>query len=382
MWSLILMAMPVYVFKSGLPQPADLALAMFLGVAGLTGYSRLGSTASTTVVRLFAYLGVASGINVFWAVFEQDTSFLRSTLFVLFNSIVFVGFLAFAQQDRKTVVRRTAITMSIALLACGALAILRPDLTEGPRLTLLFNNPNQLAYFCLAANTIVLLTNATLPGQLPKALVVGSTLAAGLVIYLTYSRSALGGFLLLCCIPFIRRPGLALLAAVPLMVAGMLLDNPFASDEYWQQRVDTAAGQDLDELFEERGVDRLIENPEYLLVGAGEGGHERFHTFGLELHSSLAGILFYYGILGLALFVRFLVPTLRGMPVGMAAYLAPALVYGFFHAGLRSRIFWLLLGIATVCASLPTMRKPSRKRPRRLARQRSSHSVRAIGAAS
>lgn len=58
----------------------------------------------------------------------------------------------------------------------------------------------------------------------------------------------------------------------------------------------------LDDTFAGRGYDRICKYPEYLLFGAGEGAHYRFAEKSLflgEIHSSWAGVLFYYGIIDL-----------------------------------------------------------------------------------
>lgn len=364
LWSAILLSVPIYFFQSGLPQPADIALALFCGATGVAGLSRLGGLAMASTRRLGIYLLLISVVNAFWfLVLGFNSGFLLSTTFAAFNTVVFVGFLGFAEASPTRVLRWTGIVTALALVGQGALAILRPDLNNGSRLTLYFNNPNQLAYYCLGASTIVLVINAALPRQMPRLLVVASSLASGLVIYMTYSRSALGGFVMLCAVPFVSRPSLIIAAALPLAIAGSLADGPLSEDPLWQRRVEQAGEQRLSDYIEDRGIDRLVDNPEYLLIGSGEGAHERFHPFGLELHSSVAGIVFYYGVAGLAAFALFILSLVRGLPMSFLAYLAPTAIYSLFHNGLRFRIFWLLLAVVAVIHGLEHARSQDAREP-------------------
>ncbi|MEC7520523.1 MAG: hypothetical protein VYE22_11690 [Myxococcota bacterium] len=374
-WSAILLGVPIYVFQSGLPQPADMALAVFCSLTAAAGFSRLNDAARASTSRLASYLGWVACVNALWFLVESfNTGFLLSTTFAAFNTVVFVGFLSFAERSPETVLRWTGTVTALSLVGQGALAVLRPDLNNGARLTLYFNNPNQLAYYCLGASTVVLVINAALSKKLPRMLVVASSLASGFVIYSTYSRSALGGFAMLCMVPFVRRPALVIAAAIPLAIAGAMADNPIAEDPLWQRRVEQAEAQQLSDYIEDRGIDRIVSNPEYLMLGSGEGAHERFHPFGLELHSSFAGVLFYYGLVGLALFAWFVFSLVRRLPITYLAYLAPTAIYSLFHNGLRFRVFWLLLAVVAVVhgmerasreASAPTPApKPRRRRDR------------------
>ena len=96
-----------------------------------------------------------------------------------------------------------------------------------------------------------------------------------------------------------------------------------------------------------RGYDRMINNPEFLLFGAGEGGFERFESAQPgEVHSSFGTILFAYGLPGLVLFSLFLVMVMRRCGGSRWLLLLPALAYGLTHQGVRFAMFWVLLGVA------------------------------------
>ena len=64
-------------------------------------------------------------------------------------------------------------------------------------------------------------------------------------------------------------------------------------------------GEQKDDSLLHRGYIRLLRNPQYLVLGAGEGAFERLtdEAFDKEFHSTLGNVLMSYGILGLVILV-------------------------------------------------------------------------------
>ncbi len=347
MWALLLLGIPIYVFSSGLPQPADMGLALFLGIAALTCQRYVLSDERRVAVLLVQYVVWVAVVNLTWSLLVgYEPMFFFSTAFAIFNAVVLIGFLAFGSRSPAQVLRVTGRATAIALMALGVLAVLRPGMTNGTRLVLFFNNPNQLAYYALGALTVVMLAHRGNP--LSRVLLFGAIAAAGFLIFRTYSRAALGAYAVLCAVPFVRRPVYILLACLPLLVIAVQSEEAISSDPLWQRRVSEAGSQEFGDYMEDRGVDRLVRNPEYLLFGAGEGKYLRFHPLGLELHSSLASILFCYGLIGLILIGRVAIAIARRVPVDVAMYLLPSVIYSLFHNGMRFRIFWLSISVAAL----------------------------------
>jgi hypothetical protein len=109
-----------------------------------------------------------------------------------------------------------------------------------------------------------------------------------------------------------------------------------------------------------RGYMRVVQYPQYLLYGAGQGKDERFGEVGgyaYEIHSSSVAVLFYYGVLGFMLFAVFLW-KLFSIKKNLL-FLTPLLVYGLFTYGLRSPYFWLALGFLAVMPDLLSSRSRS-----------------------
>lgn len=351
-WAVVALAIPYYVFASGLPQPADMAMAVLLGGALALRWRRVSSRQRRPVIALLAYVGVVSAVNLVWSVAEawQTADFMVSTAFVFFNAVMFSGFIALGAGDERRLLQYTGWSCALSLIAQYGLSLLFPELAEGARLKLFFNNPNQLAYYVLGAMTLVFV--AAQVCAMPRLLVAAAAVAGGFIEYQTYSRAALFGYVALIGLAMARRPGLALAVALPAMTTVSIIDNVMAEDALWQMRLEEVQEGGITEYVEDRGLGRIARFSEHVFLGAGEGLYTRFHPLGLELHSSFANILFSYGLLGASALILFGHAVLRRLPVKVAVLLAPSILYSLFHNGMRFRVFWLVLGAAVVAQAV------------------------------
>jgi O-antigen ligase len=108
--------------------------------------------------------------------------------------------------------------------------------------------------------------------------------------------------------------------------------------------------------LELRGYTRIIDYPQYLIFGSGQGLDERFYLtsdvingqtiyFSFEIHSSFVAILFYYGIIGFILFILFLYRIFKNLNfIQRTAFILP-FIYGLSTYGLRTPIFWFFIGV-------------------------------------
>ena len=98
-----------------------------------------------------------------------------------------------------------------------------------------------------------------------------------------------------------------------------------------------------------RGYIRLIQNPQFLAFGAGEGGFARLTRIAEkqddELHSTLGTILMSYGLVGLGLFGLLLLVIFGRARLASIAYLGPVMLYGITHVGVRFSEFWIFLAL-------------------------------------
>lgn len=99
---------------------------------------------------------------------------------------------------------------------------------------------------------------------------------------------------------------------------------------------------------------RLWKFPEYLLLGSGEGANERWSertSFTGEIHSTLAGLAFYYGLPGVVMFFGFLYNLWRRIPyIWMRLLLIAPFIYSLSTYNLRNSMFWVGMGIFWIIA--------------------------------
>lgn len=345
LWMIAVAGLPFYVFDSGKPQPSDFGfLLLSLGALGSWGAS-IPPRLRKTTIPLIVYSVIVLLVNTVWStMLNFNTQFHVRTGFVLFNGIVFAGMLAMATRAPDHFIRITTRTVAFSILLQGLLMVPFSGRNLSGRLMLFFNNPNQLGYYILGAATVVVMGAER--AKLPRWVIVLCMVAASLLIYRTYSRSSLIGMVILVMISLSRNPLRLGLALAPLTLIGMLVTQSIQEDNMWAARIEHARQGDTREFLEDRGLERLVSHPEHLLLGSGEGDHYRFHAIGLELHSSFAGVAFYYGILGIFSLLWFFFSVANASGPRSAMLLLPVLAYNFFHNGLRARMFWFVLAMA------------------------------------
>jgi hypothetical protein len=217
------------------------------------------------------------------------------------------------------------------------------------RQALFFNNENQLGYFCVLAGTIFVLGARRFRISLPSQLIFYAALTY--LALLAQSRGAILGLAALVIVALLGRPLRLLLALGSVIGIYLILavSPPLVSKS--EERYVVPGEYDT---LATRGYDRIVNYPEYLLFGAGEGAYERFRSdlYGSEIHSSYGTLLFCYGIPGTALFTLALLGICRRDPTS-ALYLIPAFIHGAGHQGLRFAFFWATMAFLC-CYALKT----------------------------
>ena len=354
MWALYIVLFPVYIFKSGLPQPGDMLLIILAPLVLIGRRAKLPPAHAGVMRALWIFIWWVIAVNLGWTVilnawtFKGKISFLWSPLFYIYNAVVFLVFLALYQKFSSRLLQVTAKLVFYTLLLQAVVA----TLLIGTKLRTmgLFNSPNQLGYYALLSASILVIMQRR--GYTSTIEVVIGSLAATYLSLLSASKAALGGILILAVVATIARfrtMFIVILVLVPLLV----IPNPMLDAlDRALHRIET--DQSL-HFMEERGYDRVLNHPEYWLLGAGEGNYKRFDDGALigshEIHSSFGTLLFCYGIVGIAMFGAFIWATLRRTGMRTWLLIMPSLAYGVTHQSLRFTLFWVMLAIIVVLRS-------------------------------
>lgn len=343
-----ILASPFYVFKSGLPQPADFILIVFAITAYLHSLLIWGRMPSSLMPRPWLYLVLWVVIVVLaWSLIMLSSNFLMEALFWIYNLLVSSSlvYLLVLRPDFK---RYFEMAVQLSLLISGVGVVLSLGFSVRP--TGFFNNPNQLAFYSLCGLAILQALNK---GYIKMGFLgIASFGASVLGILAAASLAAISGLALLVAAHVIASRDFVLVFRT-VLVGGlaigliMMIDSPIkdavlSNVEYRMQ----VADKKVDSVSEERNYDRIIEFPQYTLLGAGEAHLERFYPYDVnEIHSSFGNLIFSYGIPGLLLFVLLSYIVLRRAPTPIWFVLFGLYVYSVTHMGLRTTSFWIFFAI-------------------------------------
>ena len=162
---------------------------------------------------------------------------------------------------------------------------------------------------------------------------------------------------ILCLLHFIKTPRLILLGLVALVPVYFLMGDSMLAERVTGRL--QGIGEQQDDTLLSRGYVRILRNPEYALVGAGEGAEYRFNEPGTseqidvdhEIHSTFGTILFSYGLIGSIAFAVAVWCLYKMSCRGSFLYLFPPFLYGLTHQGLRFSFLWLLMAVIIVVGS-------------------------------
>lgn len=335
---------------SGVPQVADYYFVGFLGLLLLRLPFRVSRPALSVCAAIVCFVCYTALINFIWATNLEDLSLMTSSLFYTYDCLLFLTVLTLYSCFKDAFLKATfwAVVASVFLQAVlSPLAIV----SSFSRQALFFNDENQLGYYCVLS--AIIFVAGTRRFSIPLHYQAPFYAAIGYLAFLSQSRSALMGLGTLAVLAVIGRPFrlLVLAAGVVVVYLALTLTSGLVtkSDERLvvQGRYDTLAA---------RGYDRILNYPEYLLFGAGEGAYHRFRSdlYDSEIHSTYGTLLFCYGVVGTCLFAAGLLLIARN-DLPFALLIIPAFVHGSAHQGLRFAFFWTMLGF--ICCLAVDKRK-------------------------
>ncbi len=381
LFAIVVLAGPIYIFKSGVPQPADMLMAFLVAVV-LTGFVIKPPVHRDLYLVGALFLGHATIINLFWWTQDKAISFLLSPVYFAFNFLAFIVIVSLMREFRERFVVVCQAAFAAAIILEVVVMVAWPSYSKsGERSIGTFNNPNQLGYWALlmGASLLVLKRDQRL-NLLDMALLGG----AGMVVMHSLSKAALLSFAVLLSIALVcQRPTRlvkAALIALVLMSMTVAVADPALVGRFFSEGMASKVANRLDDIGKQkddslagRGYDRIWHDPEYLVLGAGEGASYRFSDSQInayqdqkELHSTLGTVLFSYGIVGFALFAFLMRLVFRPAPWAHFLYSVPIWMYGFTHQGLRFTAFWMFFALVFGMAHYVDATRPAENARRRI----------------
>jgi|26BtaG_2_1085354.scaffolds.fasta_scaffold00421_5 hypothetical protein len=353
LWFFALIGSQFYVFSSGSIQPGNIPLLLIIAFS-VFKVKKLKNIDIDIIKYLLFFLVYSLTVNLIWSIIEQDTQFIFSSLFWLFGFLVLIsGIIDFNSSKVVSFVKSSAFLGIISLLVFWFFGLGEP--TSPPRYNAYFNDPNQMAFWVLCVFSVYFY----LIPKGSKWLVAILLMLSVVLVFATMSRSALLGLVFSTIGVVIRFQGLGAKSSLSnkifYIVSSLIVFVPtflyFSKSNAYNNLVTRLLTSDFGSQAEIRGYTRILEYPEYLFLGAGQGLDSRFES-AYEIHSSWAALLFYYGILGLFIFLIFIMKIFMRLDIaGKFVFLGP-LVYGFSTYGLRSPIFWFFVAAAVYASKI------------------------------
>lgn len=334
-----------YIWSSGLPQFSHIFI--ILAFILLAFKNKVIKVSRAKILFVFIFYAIL--VNLFWFfVNGLDTSYLMSIAYWVFN---FVFFLLLVNLKDKYIEVFLKLLLKVIFISY-LLEILLFFLGLGrydfyPRYNGFFNDPNQMAFWVLATSSIYLYVSDKKINNI-IVYVLGLFL-----ILMTLSRSATLGYPFLALALVIKQKGsilnkslLIVLSLLALLAVVFVLYNYGIFDDIILRL--TEGLEEKETQAEGRGFEALIEFPEYLLFGAGQGNYGLFIQSGHEIHSTWFGILFYYGVFGLSLFLFFLNTIFRKLSLADKILFISPMLYGFTTYSARTIIFWFMISVFVI----------------------------------
>lgn len=374
---------PFYFYASGLPQPAHI-LIFIAAIFIIIGKFKILILEFSKIKIGLLFLSLLTIINLIYSIYYQDKSFIINTSYWIYGFILLFSIFCIKGNCIINKWVSKLILIKFLLIALSYILGLGGYLFW-PRYDYFFNGPNQLAYFVICFFIVYLaVTKSKINWELSLV-----TSLAFFIIISTGGRSAYLAiapiFLFMILIGRKNIKTILFSFFMPLLV--LIIFNYFNLPIYMtneagknvnliQSNVVTFHGsgvaantgariasltaeQDGESLivvksqFIARGYSRALDYPKYLIFGAGQGRDDRFENVDgnyYEIHSSLFAVWFYYGILGVSLFLWF-IWNLFVIKINILL-LAPIFVYGLFTYGLRAPYFWIALAFLALAPNL------------------------------
>jgi hypothetical protein len=368
---------PFYLFSSGGLQIADifLIISAVLSVPLIRLNKDNKRRFKQTLIEnrlLVLFVTSIALINATYAAIYYQPSFILSTSYYIFNLIAVLLFATFMNDSlfiRKvgTVFKFTLLSQ-IAFFFTGIGSMYDPTRYMGT-----FNDPNQFGYFVLLSYFFVYMTNYMLGAKrktyiyLVAALFLiflsasaGMMLGIGVFIFLNivyriiqlkslrymvvrrvaYSLAAIATMALLVVIPFT-----SIAMNNHMSWSDMVSGQTFI--ERLMQKIASGGGSSETNLsfWEDRGYDKILLYPEYVLIGAGQGMYERFTqaATNLEVHATFPSMLFYYGVLPFILLIKWVYDKIKDVPPQMMFVCMAIFAESFTLLNQRQSLFWIII---------------------------------------
>lgn len=371
---------PFYLWSSGRMQISDFLFVLSFVFWLFNNRGRI--LAEKKDLLYFYFVVLTFVVNSLHSLLNSDSVFILSSIYYLYNLLMVLAINSYKSNDsflkNLLLVSRVNILVQLLVLVLGTGRFFY----NSSRYMGTFNDPNQFAFSMFTSFLLVyMLTgyfrqNAVNRKRSPVLLLYAIT---WYFVFRSGSTGMLLGmtsFAIFTAIAYLTRDNSRTLIVLRTVAIAFVIITLFYvlvvgfptgtfelnSDLMYrlELKLDQADSNGLVALLEERGIDKLYNYPEYVFIGAGDGLYGRFVDSAFEVHSTLPGALFYYGIIPFALLCVWLWTTLRGTSKMLVPVFAALFMESLTLANQRQPVFWMLI----VLCGLPQVKNSIGERRR------------------
>lgn len=325
--------------------------------------------------ELAVFLALVAAINAVYAVAYKRMDFLRYSVYWIYNGCAIWLFRElgriygkeFFQQLNRVVKINIGLQMVVFLAGRGRIFY---EYWGGTRYMGTFNDPNQLAFFLFMMILLAYLYACYYEDRtfglfyILAAPVIAATKSTGILLgFMVFTVCMIlhAGYRMGKKLRFSRKLWICLGMGILLLGAGALIciwppaEFDIRQTDYnmltrIQEKIWKVTHGGLTGLFLDRGLDKLLYYPRYLLYGAGEGAFDRFPLTNQihEIHSSFFSIWFCYGIIPNVILLCWIRKNLKMADARAWCAVAGLIVESFLLVNYRQPMFWMILLYADV----------------------------------
>lgn len=364
-----------YIFSSGSFQLGDFCfMGSFLLVIVFVLHGRITFVSGDALIARFVVCVVMINL-IYMFIYGNDYlgefRFHKSSIYYIYNLFIILTFRQFCSDI--VFLKKLGRVLQLGLFVQFFVALIGAGRYENNRFMGTFNDPNQCGFFILSSFLLVfIISQITEEGHpllwymiafylVMKTVSMGMLLGMGVLLAMyiflkisKFNRQSAFVFIILAAV---------VLVLLTLYETGTLrLPSSITSTSMYQRALqklwrfgfgaNAVSSGGLRNLFIDRCWDRLIDYPFKILYGAGEGYYSRFPSARFtnnEIHSSILGPLFYYGIFPCSIWFTWTVKQLKGIKRELwAAYLA-LIVESVTLVNNRQPFFWMIFVLAGSC---------------------------------
>lgn len=380
-----LLLKPYYLFSSGGLQIADFFLmASFLTlIIPYLTQQRHASEIQKAVTdnKLFAIFTLMTiAVNAFYFGQFVEFKFLLSSLYFIYNLIAIILFSIYLRESqfllRIDAIFKFNLLVQLALFVAGVGGFYAENRYIGT-----FNDPNQLGYYVLISYMFIYLIKVALKHgrrEWPFALV------ALFLILLTASTGMLLALVVFTALRLIveyrqifsitakRIVAITLLSCATVIVVAVAYlynnTNPIAISEdsliksqvnfvidRLEGKTSDRANGSMSSMLEDRCIDKVLNHPQGIILGVGEGRYERFDSRmcnSNEVHSTWISMLFYYGILPFLVLIAWVFSKIKAMNRFAIIAILALFIESFTLINQRQSLFWAVIILASLVGEI------------------------------